>query len=253
MLRSILIDDEDHALNELEYLLTNKKNLVNIIGSYTDPEKALSEVDWRKIDLVFLDIEMPIINGLDAAREIHSYNKYINIVFVTAFNDYAYEAFKVNAIDYILKPINEEKLTNKIIELNTTINLSSAGNALWKKINEIEKHLKKDNYKIIAYDDDELVFLNIQDVLFIESESKSTYITTKHRRYKSKNTLDLWETRLVYLGFFRCHRSFIINLNYLKKISPMFNNNNIVKLHECNIEIPISRRYFKKLKELYDY
>jgi DNA-binding LytR/AlgR family response regulator len=113
----------------------------------------------------------------------------------------------------------------------------------------LEKYLNKNPDKIIIQDKEEIIFVKINEILFIESELKYTYIKTKKDSYKSRITMNTWEQRLQCSGFFRCHKSFLVNLNYVKKIFPMFGNTYIIKQEHSNIEIPISRFYLKKLKQ----
>ncbi len=113
MLRTILVDDEKPALINLAYKLS-KYDCIEIVGKYTEVELALEKIKEEKIDLIFLDIEMPGIKGINAAKFIKSFNPNINIAFVTAYDHYAVDAFEVEAIDYILKPVSEERLSKTI-------------------------------------------------------------------------------------------------------------------------------------------
>ncbi|MCT4621658.1 MAG: response regulator [Marinisporobacter sp.] len=109
MLKAILIDDENIALKELTCLLSELEE-VEIIGSFSDPFEGFFHIDLLQPDVIFLDIDMPQINGIYLAEQIFKKQKNIHIVFVTAFNDYAIQAFELNAIDYLLKPTSLERL-----------------------------------------------------------------------------------------------------------------------------------------------
>jgi two-component system LytT family response regulator len=114
MLRVILIDDEERVLNLMERLLETNKN-IEISGKYTRPEEAISRIKTEKVDVVFLDIQMNGMNGIQAAEYLLEVDPEIDIVFITAYNQYAIEAFKLSAVDYLLKPPTAERL-NKTIE-----------------------------------------------------------------------------------------------------------------------------------------
>ena len=108
-MRIILVDDEKPALEELTYII-NKYSFIELIGTYNNPTIALERILKEKPDVVFLDVEMPEINGFTIAREIIRAEMDTIIVFVTAFDEYAIKAFEVNAVDYILKPFHEERI-----------------------------------------------------------------------------------------------------------------------------------------------
>ena len=122
------------------------------------------------------------------------------------------------------------------------------------KTKEIEKHLYNANHieikKVVAWDDEEMLLFNLDDVLFFTIEDGNTIITTKKGKFKTRDALNTLETRLCSHGFFRCHRSFLINLKYIQKISPWFGSNYISKLEGSSYEIPISRSRLKEIKEL---
>ncbi len=117
MVRIMLVDDEEHALNELEYML-DKESGIEIIGKYTDPEEARTDILLKKPDAVFLDIEMPYLNGLDLAKEILNSGEKIDFIFVTAYDEYLSRIQNLNALAYILKPVSGEQLNEVIKELH---------------------------------------------------------------------------------------------------------------------------------------
>jgi len=129
MLKVMLLDDEKSALDEMEYLLKGREE-VEVVASYTEPLKAIGEFRYINPDVVFLDIEMPVVNGLNAAREFLGFNSNINIVFATAYDEYAVNAFEMNAIDYLLKPLTKDRLDKAIEKL---LKINSLKNSSYKK------------------------------------------------------------------------------------------------------------------------
>ncbi|MCX7746117.1 MAG: LytTR family DNA-binding domain-containing protein [Clostridia bacterium] len=249
-MKVILLDDEQTALDELGYLLKKHKT-IQVVASYNHPVKALEEFKTIKFDAAFLDIDMPVINGLNVAKELIEYNSNIGIVFVTAHNDYAVKAFDINAIDYVLKPIEKERL-DKTVErlLKSDVKNNSLKNVILDKLNRIDKYIKQDAERIAAYDDEVISLLKMSEIFFFEAELGKTFITCSSGKFKMKETLDTLQSKLENFGFFRCHRSYLINLRYVSKLSPMFNNNYIIKQEGHSFDIPVSRNNIKELKKL---
>ncbi|MCX7922521.1 MAG: LytTR family DNA-binding domain-containing protein [Clostridia bacterium] len=249
MIRVIILDDEKPALLELEYLL-KKESEIEVVGTYTDPVKAIEDIEIVNPDAIFLDIDMPVINGLNVAREIVSMGKKVEIVFITAFNEYAVKAFEVNAIDYILKPIVKDRLDKAIDRLKAIQKKKTdAKTAIMEKISTLETYIKHRPDKIIAWNNEEIILLKRDDVLFFETDSGNTFAVSRQGKFRCKECLDALEDRLKDVGFFRCHRSFIVNLKHVVKISPMFNNY-IIKLEGDLFDVPVSRNNIKRLKDI---
>lgn len=230
MFRVIIIDDELPAIDELRFNIEKNKNF-SIIGEYTDPKEGLMNIIQHKPDVVFLDIHMPEIKGDTIAEMLNTMEHSPYIVFVTAYDEYAVKAFEVNAMDYILKPI-EEKRFNKIlkrIEDAMTKKTSSSKIPLWKG--------------------DKIVLLDLSEVLFITSNERELEIYTKQGVFYKKDTLQNFQ-ELLTDHFFKSHRNFIINIDEIDEIIPWFNNNYVVKYKNYDHEIPVSRRNTKDFKDL---
>lgn len=252
MIRVVLVDNEKPLLDELDYLL-KKYECIEVSGTFTDSIDALKNIQILKPDAVFLDIDMPILSGLNLAREIMNINSTISIIFITGFNNYAVQAFEINAIDYIVKPVRIDRLDITINKLNIMHQrglLKESHNT--DIINLIEDDNKFDFRKIAVFDGEEYHLISAEDILYIEVKSKYTDVITKNKTYNTKKTLDFWENRLKKQGFFRCHRSYIINLKYIVKISPMFKNNYIIRLQGILIDIPVSKNHLIELKKFLD-
>jgi DNA-binding LytR/AlgR family response regulator len=250
MIKVVLVDNEKPLLDELEYLL-NKYDNIEISAMFTDPVEALKQIDSLKPDAVFLDIDMPILNGLNLAREITDINKNTVIIFLTAFNDYAVQAFEINAIDYVMKPVRKDRLNITIGKLSARLEQGLQDkNLMTEKIAFLGNDNKLTFDKVIAFDGEEYNVIATEDILYIEVEKKDTIIFTKHGNYKTRKSLELWKHSLRNQDFFQCHRSFIVNLKHIVKISPLFNNNYIIKLKGTSLEIPISKSHITELKKI---
>lgn len=249
MITVVLIDDEQPALDELKYLL-QQTGVINIIGSYTDSLEALASISNSQPDVIFMDICMSALGGIALAKEILSTYKNIEIVFTTAFDDYAIDAFDLNAVDYLLKPILKERLDRTIAKIVERKNTSSPHeNDLIHKIYRIENSIKQPSNKIIIKDNEEIIFLNSDEIIYVGIEQGNSIIMTKKQKYTSKSSLESWAGKLNNQDFFRCHRSYIVNLNHISKIVLWFNGY-IIQFHECDDQIPISRNSIKELKKI---
>ncbi|MDD4296291.1 MAG: LytTR family DNA-binding domain-containing protein [Ruminiclostridium sp.] len=247
MFRTVLVDDEELALNELRFLLRKIGN-IKIINSYTNPLTALEQLKNDKPNLVFLDIDMPEVSGFSLAQEILSIKKNINVVFVTAYNDYAVKAFEINAVDYILKPVFFDRLKLCIDRIREK-NVQNISNELLYELQD--KAGKKSGYnKIVISNDSEINIFNTEDVLYFTSEQGKTIIVTNNGKHNTKDSLDTWEVKLRTKDFYRCHRSYIVNINRIKKIYSWFGNSYNIKLDITNDSIPVSKRRVKDLKNL---
>ncbi len=248
MVKVILVDDERFALDELEFLL-KKHQGIEIAATFDDPVTALEEANNIKFDAAFLDIDMPVINGLNVARELIEAYPNIKIIFVTAFDDYAVKAFDLNAIDYILKPIEKDRL-DRAVEKLLSFNVKNPGknSSIIDKLNRIDRNLKQDSERFPAFDDEDINLIKISDIYYFEAQMGKTIIASTSGKFKTKEMMDNLEAKLGNMGFFRCHRSYLVNLRYVTKISPMFNNNFILNLEDVTVDIPVSRLRIKDLK-----
>ncbi len=243
MLRVILVDDEKLSLEQLEYIL-HKDSQIEIIGSYTCSLEALKQIQANEPDIVMLDIEMPQKSGIEVARKILDMQKDIFIVFITAYDEYAIEAFELEAVDYIVKPFSEKRV-------NKTINL------IQKRMNDIHtfKQQKKffEHNKIPVWKNNTIRLLDLNQIYYFTVDGKKAMACTKNESYLINETLGQLEECLKKEVFLRCYKSFIVNIEHIDKIIPMFNQTYIIKLQDLAIEIPVSRHYSKQLKELLNF
>lgn len=248
-MRIILVDDEKPALEELTYII-NKYSFIELIGTYNNPTIALERILKEKPDVVFLDVEMPEINGFTIAREIIRAEMDTIIVFVTAFDEYAIKAFEVNAVDYILKPFHEERidLTIKRIKNISKQHNKENNQKVIQEILEIQE--TKPINKLPVWKNNRILLLNPEDIIYCTMEDGKTVIVTEDERYITDGKLIYLEEILKQDGFFRCHRSFLVNLNTINEVIPWFNNTYIIKMKGIDDEIPISRRHMKEFKKL---
>ncbi|MGB8451889.1 MAG: LytTR family DNA-binding domain-containing protein [Anaerocolumna sp.] len=236
----VIVDNERNALNYLANILKECDN-VTIQNTFTDSVEALIYLLKNKTDALFLDIEMPNINGMYLAEQIlHVYPK-TKICFVTAYNDFAVKAFEINAIDYILKPYLETRIADCIKKMS----LSKANN---DKIQSISDNYKYELDIICGFDDEDVVLLGFQDVYYIEVINRNIFIHTGDKTYRGNKTLNFYEDKLRNRSFFRTHKCYIVNLEKISRFKPRINYTYDMFFKDIKDIVPISRNKVKELK-----
>lgn len=246
MIRAVLVDNERPLLDELEYLLSQHDE-IEIIGTYTQPVKALEEIRRLSPDVVFLDVDMPILSGMNLAAELRNTHQKMAIVFVTAYEHYAVQAFEVAAIDYLIKPIRSSRLKQTVEKL---VALSEKSDTDHSRIQPDIGSASSGANRVSVYDGEEYHVISPEEILYVEASRKDSILKTKHKNYVTRKPLEFWENELLDHGFIRCHRGFIVNMDYVAKLSPMFNNTYTISLHGDVTQIPVSRTHAQAIKTL---
>ncbi len=241
-IKAILIDDEHLATEELSFLLS-KIPYVNIIGKADCGIDGLNLIKNLNPDLVFADIKMPDMTGLQLSKEINKLDLKCKIIFTTAYDQYAIEAFNVNATDYILKPYEYDRVLKAVLKVK---NILKDNNSL----NEIPSQSNITFDKLPVLKDDKLILIDIKNILLIYTKDRNVYIQTNKEIYDSNQSLHELEEKLNKKGFFRTHRSYLINLNKIREISPWFNGSYIATIEGVDDEIPISQNNVKSFKQI---
>ena len=200
-----------------------------------------------KPDVVFLDIEMPGINGIELARKIANIDPEIQIVFVTAYEQYALKAFEVSAVHYLLKPLSQEKINEAVNRVHRVLRMNEIKGEIGKP--DIVPGKISPSDRITVKDRDNVIIIKISDIIYLKSESGKTTLVTKKGSYESRNGLQLWESRLKEMGFLRSHRSYIVNTAYIAKMIHILGEYKELVLDYCDINIPISRQKVGAIKE----
>lgn len=184
---------------------------------------------------------MPELDGMSLGKIIHRLDKEIKLVFITAYRDFAADAFEIKAFDYILKPYSE----NRIIQVldNLVADFSKTTPEVLIKDNLLTK-------KITVNLDSKMVVISISDILYVEADEKETRVFTSKSTYSSKLKISQFETLLIENSFFRCHRSYIVNIDQVVEVEPWFNGTYIIKVLKKDFKIPVSRNKVKELKEI---
>ncbi len=247
----VIIDDEMPARLNLRSLLSQYKDFL-VAGEASNGEDALQLCRETLPDIVLLDIQLQDMTGFEIAADLMELSKTPKIVFVTAYNEYAINAFECAAADYLLKPVDEGRFLKTIQKLRDELK-NNPHYALNSVHQLLERHLQLEhsNRKITLEKDGKLYVLCLKDIIYIETEERNTKVISKRGEYITTTSMAEWEERLNQHGFFRPHRSFLINLDEIDEIVLWFNNSFQVKMRGTKDQtIPISRNKLKDFKEL---
>ncbi|WP_397445174.1 LytR/AlgR family response regulator transcription factor [Polaribacter sp. R77954] len=233
MITAIIIDDEQDAIESLTWEINMFCKDIKIVDSFTNPEEAISAVNYLKPDCVFLDIEMPKIDGF----QLLSHLKYrdFDLVITTAYDNYALKAFKENAIDYLLKPIDNDDL----IQVVEKIKKNKLNKQLGFSVKDLLPTIEKKNKKIAIPLSGKVVFLNIEEVVYCKSDGNYTTLflldgTSYLYSKKIKDVYELLNTE----DIVRVHQSYLVNMNFVKEY---VKNEGYYLILENTKTIPVSK------------
>ena len=240
MIRSVIIDDERLARNELRKLLQDHPE-IEVVGEASNVEEGIEKIESLQPELIFLDIQMPGKTGFDLLSEL---DRAPNVIFTTAYDEYALKAFEVNALDYLLKPVEPKRLSDALQKFHSQEERENANGTI-----NVNKSILSENDQVFVKDGERCWFVKLADIRLFESVgnyAKVFFGTNKPLILKSLNAL---EERLDEKVFFRANRKHIVNLRMIEKIEPYFNGGLLVDL-KGGEKIEVSRRQTVKFKEM---
>jgi two-component system LytT family response regulator/two-component system response regulator LytT len=255
-LRIIVVDDEQLARDELCFLLGQLGGDVEVVGQAANGIEALKVVEETAPDLVMLDVQMPGLTGFEVARRLVRAGLEAQFIFVTAYDQHAIEAFEVNAVDYLLKPVEAGRLATAVDRARRRIQTDRSV-ARERSSDEMERLLQllsdrqdrreqlavKVADRFLLVQSDEVVHASVEDDVI-------TVVTNSLSGTSNYRTLDELQARLDPAVFWRVHRSHLVNINKIKEIVPWFSRNYILKMRDGKgTEIPVSRAQTKRLRE----
>jgi two-component system LytT family response regulator/two-component system response regulator LytT len=254
-LRALVVDDEQPAREELCFLLGESGD-VEIAGQAADGVEGLRLAGELRPDIIFLDVQMPGLTGFEVARRLLEAELLPQLVFVTAFDEYAIEAFSVNAIDYVLKPVDSARLAQTLERVRRRLASEQAAKLplapadLEKVIAAVQaRQERRDQIAIkvgerfILVQADEVVHASLVDDVIVVA-------TQGGQGASNYRTLDELQARLDPAVFWRVHRSHLVNITKIKEIVPWFSRNFLLKMKDAKAsEIPVSRAQTKRLRE----
>lgn len=253
-LKALIVDDEYPARQELRFMLENYADKVQIVGEAANAHEAWELITALEYSVLFLDIHMPGLNGLELASRLQEHtrqagNKAPFIVFVTAYEEFALDAFGVNAVDYLLKPIDParfDKALEKIFALAEkaeTAEKQAAAPA--QKTSSASLGLIPVEYK------GKTLLLEQKDIIFTYASDDYAFVKTYDTRYITRFTLKELESRLDPEIFHRCHRSYIVNIKRAREVIPEYNGTLTLVVDDAErSEVPVSRSQAKKIRQI---
>lgn len=226
----IIVEDEYPAREELKYFI-NKFSDISIVDEFDNSLDALDFLKSNLTDVIFLDINMPGVNGISMAKITKKLRNSPKFVFITAYPEYAVDAFEIEAFDYILKPYSEERIISTL-----------------KKLERNSEDEERSNGKVALKDGGKIVLKNKNDIYFCKANGKDTLVYTKDQVYKINIGISEYLKILNDSNFIRTHKSYIVNINKIKEIIPWFNNTYNIKFEDIKEEAYVSKNFIKNFK-----
>ena len=214
---------------------------IQIEACFDDGLEVLKYLQHHQVDVIFLDINIPSLDGMLLAQNISKFAHKPFIVFITAWKEHAVEAFELEAFDYILKPYHEARIVTMLNKLEASWQQTLPGNAPQSRSAPQTINLTKDERIIVT---------DINDIYYVEAHEKLTFVYTRREAYVMSMAISEFCSRLPEANFFRCHRSYCVNLSKIREIEPWFNNTYILKLRDMDFQVPVSRSKVKAFRQL---
>lgn len=239
----MIVDDEKLARDLLREYLENFPD-IQLVGESEQGTDAVEKIDKLKPDIVFLDVQMPGMTGFDVLEDIE-HEPYV--IFTTAYDQYAIKAFEKNAVDYLLKPLDEERFRTSI---NRALKRKSLEHSTIEDLLQSLRSERKGPFDshIFVQKSEKLFNLPVEEIVYLEASGDYTIITTKADQFVSSSGIGKLEEILNPEVFIRVHRSTIVNVNYLKEIERHFNGGMVVKMQNGK-SFPVSRTYAKLIRK----
>ena len=257
-IRAVVVDDEQPARSELCFQLEQFDD-VEVIGQAGDGVQAVELIESLRPDLALLDVQMPGLTGFEVAHELVIRDINARVVFVTAYDQYAIEAFKINAVDYLLKPVEPVRLSKTLARVRDLLDTTGQNgeNSKTLQTEELERIadfvVKRHNQTepIAIRVGERLALVQHNDVVFASlADDIITIATDTMTGTSNYRTLDELQSHLNATMFWRVHRSHLVNIHQIKEIVPWLSRNYILKMKDLNgTEIPVSRAQTKRLRE----
>ena len=248
-IRTLVVDDEIMARERIRGLLAQEPD-VEVIGECADGRQAVHAIQQLSPDLVFLDVQMPAVDGFGVIREVGA-DRMPMVVFVTAYDQYALQAFEVHAVDYLLKPFDRDRLKRCLDharQQQQRIEAGELGRSLLALVKDYKPDQQKHEDRLVIKSGGRVFFVRTEEIEWIEAAGNYVRLHLKDQAHLFRETMNQIEARLDPQRFFRIHRSRIVNTERIKELQPWFNGEFIVVLQN-GTQLRLSRSYREKLEE----
>lgn len=241
-IKIVIVEDERISNDELKYIVSKDKRF-KVVGQAYDGINALKLIENEEPEVVFIDINIPGKSGIELAEEIKELLPDVILIFLTAYENYAIKAFELKIYDYILKPYDEKRIIESLNCALSTINSKNESSI----INILDKLEQTKNIKKIPCENNgRIILIDVSKISFCYSEGEKNYVKTDKEIYYTTKTLQELGGKT---NFFRCHRSYIVNLEKVKEVYPWFNGTyKLIIDNKDSDEIPVSRSHVKEVK-----
>ena len=247
MIRALVVDDEPHARELLRSLLEREPD-VEVVGEAALGERAIAEVTSGRPDILFLDIELPDLDGFAVLERLAKRDEPLpQVVFVTAYDEFALRAFEVHAVDYLLKPFDEERLAETLRRARGRLGERGAASLeadLTRLLRALERRRPLERLAVRRGDDS--IVLRAREIDWLEAEENYVRVHVGERSYLARSTLQSLEERLDRDRFFRIHRSTVVNADRIRRFTPWGHGDLMVELAD-GTQLRASRRYRDQL------
>jgi len=256
-INTIIVDDEKPAREELAFLLKAFPE-ISLIGQGKNGLEAVNLIKEHSPDLVFLDVQMPGLDGFGVLQKLVERKlKVPHVVFATAFDHYAVQAFDVNAVDYVLKPFDKARISKAIQKAKKEIDAHTSPTErleqLVSQLSSAPKNASTQPTKIMVRAQQRMLLVDAEDLIFASIEGGLISVTAKELEGSSNyRTLEELHAALDSDSFWRPHRSYLVNIHHIKEVVPWFKSSFMLKMNDKkSSEIPVSRQQTKRLRELF--
>ncbi len=241
-LKALIVDDEQPARNIIIHYLSSFSG-IQVVGECSNGFEAIKLIRELKPDILFLDVQMPKITGLELMEVIDDAPA---VIFTTAFDNYALKAFELNAVDYLLKPFSQERFT---LAVNKVIDRIKAGKPTHKVNSEIANaDLQEQLSRVVVKNGTSMTVIPVNEILFIEAQEDYVMIYTEKGRFMKNQTMNFLEKHLPDSLFIRIHRSYIVNIEKIQRLEP-YDKDTFTAIIPPLHKLRISRTGYKKLKD----
>ena len=243
----LIVDDEPLARDSIELLLQQDKE-VEIIGICKNGQQALQFLEENKVQILFLDIQMPQLNGFELLQQLSKENQPPAIVFVTAYDEFALHAFEANAIDYLLKPYSDERFFQALKKAKTLAQKTEPENEPnpLKPLLEFYRTFKKYRQRIPVKSKEKWLIIEVKDIVWLKASGPYVEIKFNKKIHLINDSLKQLEQELDPEQFIRIHRSTIVNLSHISSMEPYFNGEYFITLKDES-RLKLSRKYREKV------
>jgi len=247
----LIVEDEKPARDLIRAYLKGVAN-INLLGEYDNGFDGLKAINELKPDAIFLDVQMPKLTGFEMLEVLEHHPE---VIFTTAYDQYAIQAFEQNAVDYLLKPFSKERFQEAVGKLHSRIELKKDTDNDRSGIEKIRIHLAESEeklHRVVIKKSGKIHVISTNDINYLEAQDDYVMIYTNEGRYLKQQTMKYFEKHLDPQQFVRVHRSYIANISQIERIEPYEKSNFILILKDGN-KVPVSRNGMQVLKENLDF